>query len=219
MKICWSGWSGLYCSREDRDDFGPGCGRFLCGNGCFENNQKYVKTNLVIWFWFNFPLPPLHIVTHYVFWLLRIFLGSRSSRRREILFLIEVTLIEKTRDLLHIYNWCYSLSRSKKIQTGLGSIDCSTWKLLQCLFRQMPKDSGRHHWQGTYTNRWMMPVPVATANMITVYTFRISLTEAFFEVSNSSCNIQKNVLHKRQLGKGFGTHNSSKYVPTSSLHL
>ena len=31
------------CStREDRDEFGPGCGRLLCGNCCFENSQKYV---------------------------------------------------------------------------------------------------------------------------------------------------------------------------------
>ena len=33
----------LACTREDRDEFGPGCGRLLCGNCCFENNQKYVK--------------------------------------------------------------------------------------------------------------------------------------------------------------------------------
>ena len=44
----------------------------------------------------TFLSPPLHIVTHDVFWLLRIFLGSRSSRRREILFIIEVTIIEVT---------------------------------------------------------------------------------------------------------------------------
>lgn len=33
------------CAREDRDEFGPGCGRLLCGNCCFENNQKYVKNS------------------------------------------------------------------------------------------------------------------------------------------------------------------------------
>ena len=31
------------CNREDREEFGPGCGRLLCGSCCFENNQKYVK--------------------------------------------------------------------------------------------------------------------------------------------------------------------------------
>ena len=35
----------LACTREDRDEFGPGCGRLLCRNCCFENNQKYVKTS------------------------------------------------------------------------------------------------------------------------------------------------------------------------------
>ena len=28
---------------DDREEFGPGCGRFLCRNCCFENIQKYVK--------------------------------------------------------------------------------------------------------------------------------------------------------------------------------
>ena len=35
------------CTIEDRDEFGPGCGRLLCRNCCFENNQKYVKPPVI----------------------------------------------------------------------------------------------------------------------------------------------------------------------------